>query len=73
MLNLQKEQSSVAKLSVTQTKSGIGYKEDQKRTLKALGLRRMNQTVVHDDSAAVRGMINKVRHLVTVEAQGEAK
>ena len=63
----------MAKLSVTLTKSGIGYKEDQKRTLKALGLHRMHQTVVHNDSAAVRGMITKVRHLVTVEAQGEAK
>ncbi len=59
----------MARLSVTLTKSGIGYKEDQKRTLKALGLRRMNQTVEHDDTAAVRGMINKVRHLVTVEAK----
>ncbi len=63
----------MAKLSVTLVKSGIGYKEDQKRTLKALGLRRMNQPVVHTDSAAVRGMINKVRHLVSVEASGEAK
>lgn len=72
-LNLQKERSSVAKLSVTLVKSGIGYKEDQKRTLKALGLRRMHQTVVHNDSAAVRGMITKVRHLVTVEAKGEAE
>ncbi len=63
----------MAKLSVTLVKSGIGYKEDQKRTLKALGLHKMNQTVVHNDSAAVRGMINKVRHLVTVEASGEAK
>lgn len=60
-------------MSVKLVKSGIGYKEDQKRTLKALGLRRMNQTVVHNDSAAVRGMINKVRHLVSVEASGEAK
>ena len=63
----------MAKLSVTLTKSGIGYEGDQKRTLKALGLRRMNQTVVHSDSAVIRGMINKVRHLVTVEASGEAK
>jgi large subunit ribosomal protein L30 len=60
----------VARLSVTLVKSGIGYKEDQKRTLKALGLRRMNQSVEHEDSAAIRGMINKVRHLVTVEAIG---
>lgn len=63
----------MAKLSVTQIKSSIGYELDQKKTLKALGLRRMNQSVVHDDSAVIRGMINKVRHLVTVEAQGEAK
>ena len=63
----------MAKISVTLVKSGIGYKEDQKRTLKALGLRKMNQSVVHNDSAVVRGMINKVRHLVTVEAQGEAE
>jgi large subunit ribosomal protein L30 len=63
----------VAKISVTMVKSGIGYKEDQKRTLKALGLHRMNQSVVHNDCAVVRGMINKVRHLVTVEAQGEAE
>lgn len=60
----------MARLSVTLVKSGIGYKEDQKRTLKALGLRRMNQCVEHEDSATIRGMINKVRHLVTVEAIG---
>ena len=63
----------MAKLSIKLVKSGIGYKEDQKKTLKALGLHRMNQSVVQDDSAAVRGMINKVRHLVTVEAKGEAE
>jgi len=63
----------VAKISITLVKSSIGYEVDQKKTLKALGLHRMNQSVVHDDSAVIRGMINKVRHLVTVEAQGEAK
>ncbi len=57
----------MAKLLVTWVKSGIGYKEDQKRTLKALGFHRLNESVVHDDSAAIRGMINKVRHLVKVE------
>lgn len=57
----------MAKLLVTWVKSGIGYKEDQKRTLRALGFRRLNGSVVHDDSAAIRGMINKVRHLVRVE------
>ncbi len=46
----------MAKLRVTLVKSGIGYAEDQKRTLKALGLRRMNQSVVHEDSPSLRGM-----------------
>lgn len=57
----------MAKIVVTWVKSGIGYKEDQKLTLKALGFRRLNGSVIHDDSAAIRGMINKVRHLVKVE------
>ncbi|RJQ36482.1 MAG: 50S ribosomal protein L30 [Dehalococcoidia bacterium] len=57
----------MAKIAVTMTKSGIGYPENQKKTLRSLGLRRLGQQVTHQDSAAVRGMINKVRHLVTVE------
>ena len=57
----------MTKLNITWIKSGIGYKEDQKRTLKALGFHRLNQSVIHDDSASLRGMINKVRHLVKVE------
>ena len=57
----------MARLCVTWVKSGIGYAEDQKRTLKSLGLHRLNQSVTHDDSASIRGMINKVRHLVRVE------
>lgn len=57
----------VAKIRITWVKSGIGYEIDQKRTLKALGFHRLNQSVVHDDSMAIRGMINKVRHLVKVE------
>ena len=57
----------MAKLRITWGKSGIGYAKDQRRTLKALGLRRLQQSVTHDDSASIRGMINKVRHLVTVE------
>ena len=59
----------MAKLCVTWVKSGIGYAEDQKRTLKALGLHRLNQSVTHDDSASLRGMVNKVRHLVKVEVE----
>ena len=57
----------MAKLLVTWVKSGIGYAQDQKRTLKALGFHRLNDRVVHNDSAAIRGMVNKVRHLVRVE------
>ena len=57
----------MAMLNITLVKSGIGYRIDQKRTLKALGLRRLNQSVIHTDSASIRGMINKVRHLVKVE------
>jgi large subunit ribosomal protein L30 len=63
----------VVKLSIKLVKSGISHSKGQKETLKILGLRRLNHTVILDDSASVRGMINKVRHLVTVEAQGEAK
>jgi len=59
----------MAKLCVTWVKSSIGYAEDQKRTLKALGLHRLNQSVTHDDSASLRGMVNKVRHLVKVEVE----
>ena len=54
-------------LSVTLVKSPIGYTKDQKATVRALGLRRMNQIVEHNDSPAVRGMLNKVIHLIKVE------
>ena len=57
----------MARLTITWVKSGIGYREGQKRTLKALGFRRLNQSISHNDSASIRGMINKVRHLVKVE------
>ena len=52
------------------TKSPIGYSYRQKRTVRALGLRRMNQTVEHQDTPVIRGMIAKVAHLVTVEKVG---
>ncbi len=59
----------MAKLCVTWVKSSIGYDEDQKRTLRALGLHRLNQSVTHADSVSIRGMISKVRHLVKVEVE----
>ncbi len=57
----------MSKLRITWVKSGIGYERSQRKTLKALGFHRLNQSVVQDDSSAVRGMVNKVRHLVAVE------
>ncbi|MDD5122076.1 MAG: 50S ribosomal protein L30 [Dehalococcoidales bacterium] len=45
----------------------MGYPEDQRLTLKSLGLNKLNQSVVKDDSQSLRGMIIKVRHLVTIE------
>jgi large subunit ribosomal protein L30 len=64
----------VSKLRITWVKSSIGYEGSQKRTLAALGFHRLNQSVVHEDSSSIRGMINKVRHLVKVEADsGQTK
>ena len=54
------------KLRVTWRKSAIGYREDQKRTIEALGLKRLGHSVEHADNRSVRGMIIKVRHLVEV-------
>ena len=57
----------MARLRITWVKSAIGYAEDQKRTVRALGLHRLHETVEHDDNRTIRGMARKVRHLVTVE------
>ena len=55
------------KIRITQVRSGIGRKEDQRATLRALGLKRMNQTVEQADTPEIRGMIFKIEHLVEVE------
>jgi large subunit ribosomal protein L30 len=57
----------VAKLKITYKKSTIGYAQDQKDTVAALGLKKLGTSVVHDDNPVIRGMIHKVRHLVEVE------
>jgi len=57
---------------VTLVKSPIGYNESQKATVKALGLRRMHQSVDHVDTAVLRGMLHKVSHLVEVDEEVEA-
>ena len=55
------------KLKITQVKSAIGRLKNQKATVRALGIRKLNQTVEHDDNPTIRGMINTVGHLVKVE------
>jgi large subunit ribosomal protein L30 len=57
----------MTKLQITYMKSAIGYTQRQKATIKALGFRKLNQTVEHEDSPQIRGMIEKVSHLVAVE------
>lgn len=62
------ELSPVAeKIRIKYAKSSIGYERSQRATLHALGLRKLNQSVVHDDNDVIRGMIRKVNHLVVVE------
>ena len=57
----------MSRVRVTYRKSAIGYAMDQKLTLAALGLKRLQQTVEHDLSPSIGGMIRKVRHLVAVD------
>ena len=55
------------KIKITQVRSVIGKLEAHKRTIKALGLRKIRSSVVHEDTPVVRGMVNSVKHLVIVE------
>ena len=57
----------MSKIRVTQVKSQIGRLKNQKRTLEALGLRKMNQTVEHEATPSIVGMVNTVKHLISVE------
>ncbi|MEX2158938.1 MAG: 50S ribosomal protein L30 [Dehalococcoidia bacterium] len=57
----------MSKVRITWVRSSIGRRFDQKRTIHALGLRRLGHTVEHSDSPSLRGMIEKVRHLLSVE------
>lgn len=56
----------MTKIAITWKKSTIGYARDQRKTIASLGLRRLNHTVVHEDTPSIRGMVNKVNHLVVV-------
>lgn len=66
----QSKPTSDVKLKVTQVRSSIGCKQNQRATLLSLGLRKIRQTVERDDTPQIRGMIHTVRHLVTVEEVG---
>ena len=63
----------MSRLRIQWVKSGIGYPEKQRRVLQSLGLRRLNQTVVHEDSPTIRGMVFKVKHLVSVALDKEGE
>ncbi len=66
---MAKKKETLKMLQITLVKSAIGYSVKHKATIRALGLRRMNQTVEQVDSPALRGMLMKVNHLVTVVEQ----
>jgi large subunit ribosomal protein L30 len=57
----------MAQLKITWIKSYIGRPRKQRRVVRALGLRRLHHTVIHGDTPTIRGMVNKVQHLLTVE------
>ena len=67
----QKGTKATGKLKLTQTRSVIDRPKDQKDTVRRLGLHRINDSVVKDDRPEIRGMIAKVRHLVSVEDAGQ--
>jgi len=64
---------SDTRLRITWVKSGIGYPQRQKETIRALGLRRLGMSVEQADTPAIRGMISKISHLVQVEVCPEGK
>ncbi|AXT56387.1 50S ribosomal protein L30 [Aquimarina sp. AD10] len=59
----------MAKIKITKVKSAINRTQRQKRTLEALGLKKIGQVVEHDDTPNILGMVNKVKHLVSVETK----
>jgi large subunit ribosomal protein L30 len=61
-----KEIKDMATIKIKQVKSRIGAPADQKRVLDALGLRKMNRVVEHEETPSILGMVNKVKHLVTI-------
>jgi large subunit ribosomal protein L30 len=66
---MAKKKPKEKKIKITLVKSPIGYSKRQKNTVRALGLNRMHQSVFHDETPVIRGMIKKVSHLVQVEEE----
>ena len=62
---------AIKKIAVKQVRSGIGRPQKHRRTLEALGIKRHQQTVIHNDTPAIRGMINQISHLVEVTEVAE--
>ncbi len=66
---MPKKKETKKMLKITLVKSAIGYSETHKATVRALGLRKMNQSVIQEDNPTIRGMLSKVNHLVVIEEQ----
>jgi large subunit ribosomal protein L30 len=64
---MPKKESAGKTLHITLVRSPIGYTKDQKATVRALGLHRMHETIEHKDTPALRGMLNKIIHLLKIE------
>ena len=64
---MPKKETSGKTIRVTLVRSAIGYDKDQKATVKALGFHRLHQTIEHKDTPALRGMLNKIIHLLKIE------
>jgi len=64
---MPKKETTGKTLRITWVRSSIGYTKDQKATVKALGLRRLHQTVEHKDTPALRGMLHKIIHMLKIE------
>jgi large subunit ribosomal protein L30 len=67
---MMSEATTGGTLRITLVRSTIGRPKDQELTVRSLGLRRLNQTVERPDNAAIRGMVNKIQHLLAVEEVG---
>ncbi len=68
---MAKKSPSPKMVRITYVRSAIGYSEEHKATIRALGLRKLNQSVLHADTPVLRGMLRKVNHLVEIEEQVE--